>query len=173
MARPGCGLHGSSSEGYATASDWRKPGLPFWLPGCRHYTLIRNCQAGKPNGSILRPRLRRPRGRDLHHRLSSHGGIPSIPATPFPSSARKPLAHRGAFAYLHLNAFRRSASCLAYITCPEFLSLTASESSLCPSRSFCVIRASTPDLLQILLMFCMPLAFNPQILLFPNQRCHS
>src|ERR1035438_3971218 len=106
MARPGCGLHGSSSEGYATASDLRKPGCHFGFPDARHYTLIRNCQAGKPNGSVLRPQLRRPRGRDPHYRLLSHCGIPLIPATPFPSSARKPLAHRGAFAYLHLNAFR-------------------------------------------------------------------
>ena len=29
MTRPGCGLHGSSSEGYATASDLGKPGLPL------------------------------------------------------------------------------------------------------------------------------------------------
>ena len=34
MGRPGCGLHGSSSEAYATASDLRKPGLSFWLPEC-------------------------------------------------------------------------------------------------------------------------------------------
>src|ERR1035441_2422359 len=42
MARPGCGLHGSGSEGYATASDLRKPGLPGCLPGCtKLYTLDR------------------------------------------------------------------------------------------------------------------------------------